>query len=98
MATRGKKHICLSCGMKFYDLGRTPVECPKCGALQQKPKTARVAVPPKEAVPPPEQPPSDGEDDDKADEDLLEDASDLGEDDDDLGGVMEHMDGEKPDG
>jgi len=29
---RGEKHACLSCEAKFYDLGRMPVLCPKCGA------------------------------------------------------------------
>lgn len=27
----GTKHLCESCGTKFYDLLRSPVECPKCG-------------------------------------------------------------------
>ena len=27
----GSKHLCESCGTKFYDLQRSPVECPKCG-------------------------------------------------------------------
>ena len=29
---RGEKRACLSCEAKFYDLGRAPVLCPKCGA------------------------------------------------------------------
>ena len=28
---RGEKHTCQSCEAKFYDLGRTPMICPKCG-------------------------------------------------------------------
>lgn len=28
----GAKHICQSCGTKFYDLQRTPILCPHCGA------------------------------------------------------------------
>lgn len=28
---RGEKHTCLSCEAKFYDLGRSPILCPKCG-------------------------------------------------------------------
>ncbi|MCS6855209.1 MAG: TIGR02300 family protein [Elioraea sp.] len=30
----GTKRICVACGAKFYDLRRTPVTCPKCGAEQ----------------------------------------------------------------
>lgn len=26
----GNKHQCLSCGAKFYDLGKTGITCPKC--------------------------------------------------------------------
>jgi uncharacterized protein (TIGR02300 family) len=28
----GQKRTCQSCGCRFYDLTRTPVTCPKCGA------------------------------------------------------------------
>ena len=27
----GAKHNCMNCGVKFYDLHRTPIACPKCG-------------------------------------------------------------------
>ena len=27
----GQKHECDSCGARFYDLGRVPATCPKCG-------------------------------------------------------------------
>lgn len=46
----GMKRQCLSCGAKFYDLGRDPILCPKCGAtfqvqqLQRRPEPAKVAV------------------------------------------------------
>ncbi|MDP7546169.1 MAG: FYDLN acid domain-containing protein, partial [Alphaproteobacteria bacterium] len=26
----GAKHDCLSCGAKFYDMGRNPITCPAC--------------------------------------------------------------------
>ena len=29
----GAKHICADCGVKFYDLHRRPITCPKCGSL-----------------------------------------------------------------
>ena len=32
MTDRGLKRICASCGTKFYDFGKLPVICPKCGA------------------------------------------------------------------
>jgi uncharacterized protein (TIGR02300 family) len=31
----GNKHSCQQCGTKFFDLNKTPVVCPKCGAVQQ---------------------------------------------------------------
>jgi len=27
----GAKHTCTGCGVKFYDLHRRPIACPKCG-------------------------------------------------------------------
>jgi uncharacterized protein (TIGR02300 family) len=29
----GTKRICLSCGARFYDLQRSPIVCPACGAV-----------------------------------------------------------------
>lgn len=29
----GTKRVCQSCGARFYDLGRSPIVCPSCGAL-----------------------------------------------------------------
>ena len=29
----GAKHICADCGVKFYDLQRKPITCPKCGSV-----------------------------------------------------------------
>lgn len=44
---RGTKRICLSCEARFYDLGRVPAICPKCGAecaeIVRPPPTARGA-------------------------------------------------------
>ena len=31
-AELGKKRVCLSCKMRFYDFDRTPIICPGCGA------------------------------------------------------------------
>ena len=29
----GRKHVCISCGIKFYDLNRSEPACPRCGGL-----------------------------------------------------------------
>ena len=31
-AELGKKRVCLSCKMRFYDFDRSPIICPGCGA------------------------------------------------------------------
>jgi len=43
----GSKRICVSCGTKFYDLGRQPAQCPKCGTEQpaEQPRLRRAAAP-----------------------------------------------------
>jgi uncharacterized protein (TIGR02300 family) len=28
----GIKRVCLSCGTRFYDFGKSPIICPSCGA------------------------------------------------------------------
>lgn len=50
MATAGlgTKRECSKCAAKFYDLGATPVVCPKCGTVQKletKPKAVKKAEP-----------------------------------------------------
>jgi uncharacterized protein (TIGR02300 family) len=32
---RGRKHVCTQCEAPFYDMRRTPITCPKCGATHQ---------------------------------------------------------------
>ena len=32
----GSKHLCLACGVKFYDLKRVPAACPSCGTNVKK--------------------------------------------------------------
>lgn len=51
-AELGAKQLCPSCASKFYDLGRRPAVCPKCGenfdpeeALRNRRVRARSAVP-----------------------------------------------------
>lgn len=31
----GNKHQCQQCGTKFFDLNKSPIVCPKCGAVFQ---------------------------------------------------------------
>ncbi|MCI0599362.1 MAG: TIGR02300 family protein [Beijerinckiaceae bacterium] len=31
----GSKHHCENCGARFFDLNRSPVTCPKCGAVAE---------------------------------------------------------------
>ena len=43
-AELGKKRVCLSCKMRFYDFNRSPVLCPGCGAefdAQRHPKSQK---------------------------------------------------------
>ncbi len=88
----GNKRVCVSCGAKFYDLGRTPAVCPKCDTEQpaEQPRLRRIApVAPVEATrgKPQPQPRIDDTDVDvevEAEEDeegVLEDTSDLEGDD-----------------
>ena len=121
----GSKRICLSCGARFYDLGKRPIMCPACGTefeeeAFQRGRRGRVQLP-EEAVEPVvavEAPRAPAEQaDEEADEaqvgdelpevdvgvdveeeeedTLIEDASELGEDDDDMAEVIENVDSEK---
>ncbi len=52
----GVKRICQSCAAKFYDLGRSPIACPQCGARFDpeallKSRRSRPAAPAKPARP-----------------------------------------------
>jgi len=39
----GSKHQCQHCGTRFFDLNKSPVTCPKCGAIFQAAPHARSA-------------------------------------------------------
>ncbi|MFC7553533.1 TIGR02300 family protein [Pseudoroseomonas wenyumeiae] len=43
----GMKRTCVACGAKFYDLGKQPASCPKCGTEQpaEQPRARRAALP-----------------------------------------------------
>lgn len=115
----GVKRSCPSCGTRFYDMKRSPILCPKCGATVETEITFRprrggsaqasdakaapvariqeVAVVATEDIEDIEviedeeaaEPIEGAEEEEDA---LIEDASDLGEDDDDMAEVMEHLD------
>ena len=88
----GTKRVCVSCGARFYDLGRVPAVCPKCSTEQpaEQPRLRRAAgnvMEEKRRLKPAPVPGLDTADvevevaDDEADEDVLEDTSDLEDDD-----------------
>jgi len=88
----GTKRVCVACATRFYDLGKTPAVCPKCGTEQPaevpRPRRAGGNVVedkrPKKPVPAPGLEDADLEieaaEDDDADEDVLEDTEDLDDD------------------
>ena len=46
----GTKRHCGSCGAKFYDLGKDPITCPKCGTVFQLAAVAPRTRPPEAAA------------------------------------------------
>jgi uncharacterized protein (TIGR02300 family) len=42
----GFKRVCGNCGTKFYDFGRSPIICPKCGTVYTATGAARAATRP----------------------------------------------------
>ena len=92
----GTKRLCTSCGARFYDLSRQPIECPKCHTVLDPDQVVRLK---RSRSAPPEEPkakvvkPAAAEEDldiegaeiedvDEDEDDVLEDASDLADDDD----------------
>jgi uncharacterized protein (TIGR02300 family) len=85
----GTKRICVSCSTRFYDLGKTPAICPKCGTEQppDQPRPRRAGgnvveeKRPKKPVPVAEDADLEAEVvEADSEEDVLEDASDLEDD------------------
>ena len=87
----GTKRVCVSCGARFYDLGRAPAVCPKCSTEQpaEQPRVRRASgnvVEEKRRPKPAPVPGLDAADvevevaDDEVEEDVLEDTSDLEDD------------------
>jgi uncharacterized protein (TIGR02300 family) len=86
----GTKRVCVSCSTRFYDLARQPAVCPKCGTEQpaEQPRMRRSSGNPNEEkrrakpipVPGLEEPDVEVEPaEEEAEEDVLEDTSDLGD-------------------
>ena len=101
----GSKRVCVSCAARFYDLTRQPAVCPKCNTAQpaEQPRVRRsggnVIEEKRRAkvVPVPGLDTADVEvevSDDDAEEDVLEDTSDL-EDDTDAIVEVEQENGEE---
>ncbi len=87
----GVKRTCVACGAKFYDLGKQPVVCPKCGTEQpaEQPRARRSSLPADDKLKKRPAPASDVDTDDVEIEDVdsddaLEDADDLEDGEDDL--------------
>lgn len=92
----GIKRVCQSCSALFYDMRRSPILCPSCGTVFDTEQAVRVRRtrpgPVKEAVPVVDDAAEevdleggvieDIEEDEE--EGILEDASDLGDDDDEI--------------
>ena len=92
-AELGMKLTCESCGARFYDLNKQPGHCPKCGTANARPVIFKASRgrPAEEKVvkaPPPKpvaaEEPAEGEAEAEEDEGVIEDTSDLGEDDEDM--------------
>ncbi len=94
-AELGMKLTCESCGARFYDLNKQPGHCPKCGTTNARPVIFKASRRPSEeakkqaalaaAKPPPPAVVADAAEaaeDEEEDEAVIEDTSDLGEDDD----------------
>jgi uncharacterized protein (TIGR02300 family) len=93
----GTKRVCVACGTRFYDLCKNPAVCPKCNTEQpiEQPRGRRAAgnVPedkrPKKAAPGIEEADVEIEAPDDDEEDVLEDTSDLEDDEDAIAGDID---------
>jgi uncharacterized protein (TIGR02300 family) len=104
----GTKRICPSCGTRYYDLLREAVICPKCSTPYDpeaflKARRSRLApldadaeTEDVETVEDEEEAVPLAEGDDEEEEELIEDASELGEDEDDMAEVIDNVEEEEP--
>jgi uncharacterized protein (TIGR02300 family) len=106
---RGLKRTCQSCTARFYDLEKDPIICPKCGVefdpeavlknKRAKPAAAPRPVPVAQPVEPAEElePIEEevAETGDEKEDEVIEDTSELGEDDEDVAEVVDNVDEEE---
>ena len=100
----GIKRFCPSCGAAFYDLNNVPITCPKCESsfepeqLTRLKRSKSTPTDPKPNLDNKKEDTDDGEleDDDTNDDTVLEDASDLGGDE-ELVGVVDTAGADKKD-
>lgn len=91
----GTKRRCTSCGAAFYDFRKDPIICPRCEAVHQpeqilKPRRPRPDDKPVVPKPvPAEAAELEVAEGDEEGEGFIEDASELGEDEDDVVEVVE---------
>jgi len=97
----GTKRVCVACGARFYDLTKAPAVCPKCGTEQpiEQPRARRPGGNVSDQKPIKKPVPAVGADEadlpevegveDEAEEDVLEDAADLEDNDDAIGPEIE---------
>lgn len=45
LSERGRKHTCPECKIKYYDLKKATVACPKCGAAPAPVKVRKTTQP-----------------------------------------------------
>ena len=99
----GTKRTCQSCGAHFYDLRKDTITCPKCGTTYDpeavlKSRRGRVVeklTPVKPVVPEAEEETETEDIGAAEEEEVIEDTSELGEDDEDVSEVIEGVDDEK---
>ncbi len=96
----GTKRTCVSCGTRFYDLTKSPAQCPKCGAEQpiEQPRARRPSgnladekrvkkpLPVEEAEEPEAEEPEEAAEDE---DDVIESTDDLEDDADTIPGDIE---------
>ena len=102
MSNRGTKRVCQSCSAKFYDLMRSPIICPRCDTVFDPEAVLRSRRGRGNASAKPEGPAAkkgsteeayklkdaDDDEDEEEEDALIEDASELGEDEDDMAEVL----------
>ena len=101
----GLKRTCQSCGARFYDLSKNPIECPKCGSeydpevllKSRRGKAAAAVAKPVAAavVEEVEAEPAAAEAAEEEEDAVIEDTSELGEDEEDVAEVIENVEDEE---